>query len=480
MFARVRVRLRRLTLGQVAVVLGVGFGFFPFWFRFFPHYRVAPPLDVRDFSAALWAGGVYGLLLVGLFGFYWLGYKRSWVEGRSLGWLLGVTGVFCVPLLFTYPINANDVFRYFMRGRIFSIYGENPYLLAPTSFPADVFLPLGGEWVGFTSPYGPLWELLASGVGWLAQDSLLVGLLGFKLLAVVCHLGVGVVVWWVCDVGNPAGRTRRTLLWLWNPALLLMFVVDAHNDALMLFWLALGYLVWLKNKPTLGFLILCLAPLSKPIGLLPLPFFFVAFLAGERSWQEKGRFAVLTIVGGLGLLWVTFLPFGSPIYLLERLLAESLGSAGFSPGILLYLIGRELSVNWLAVINQVGTGLLGVFVLGLTWAVWRGRPVVRAGADVFAGYFATALTFRIWYATWPLLWLLFDGGDGVEEDGRLPAGVSFLFTTQLSVVIYNHIGNYVFDGVHFWGHLIGVPFVFGVPLGVWWWVRAKKRKEYLS
>jgi hypothetical protein len=47
---------------------------------------------------------------------------------------------------------------------------------------------------------------------------------------------------------------------------------------------------------------------------------------------------------------------------------------------------------------------------------------------------------------------------------HLQAGLLFLLTTQLSVLIYGHLRVYALGGDHFPAHLIGVPFTFGLPL----------------
>ena len=47
---------------------------------------------------------------------------------------------------------------------------------------------------------------------------------------------------------------------------------------------------------------------------------------------------------------------------------------------------------------------------------------------------------------------------------RLRAGIWLLLTTQLSVLIYGHLRVYILDGDFFLAHLIGVPFVFALPL----------------
>src|SRR5690606_28568743 len=167
----------------------------------------------------------------------------------------------------------------------------------------------------------------------------------FKALTLLAHLSVGIVIW-QSTAGLPAnGRAARTLLWLWNPALLLTFVMDAHNDALMLLWLALGYLLWQRDRPLPAFLMMCLAPLTKGIGLLPLPFFFVEMVRQLPAGQPRLRFIVGSVGGGLVLALLAFLPFGSPLDLVQRLLLEAADVGGFSPVTLLILLAQALGIS---------------------------------------------------------------------------------------------------------------------------------------
>ncbi|MCA9995764.1 MAG: polyprenol phosphomannose-dependent alpha 1,6 mannosyltransferase MptB, partial [Anaerolineales bacterium] len=240
-------------------------------FPLIPRYNQTPLADVRTFTPSLGAGLAYGLLLLALYGLYGLAYQRlqtsqkdhakaqrrkdklvlfaplrlcvKFFNSASLPFILLTTAVFALPLLFTYPINANDVYRYFIRGRITAVYATSPYSQPPASFATDPYLPLAGEWADATSPYSPVWELTAAAITHLAPDNLLLGLLLFKLLGLGLHLLTAVLIHHILKPQPTHNRLAATLLWAWNPALLLFFVTDAHNDTLMLLWLTLGILV---------------------------------------------------------------------------------------------------------------------------------------------------------------------------------------------------------------------------------------------
>ncbi|MFO7540419.1 MAG: hypothetical protein R6X32_20460, partial [Chloroflexota bacterium] len=448
----------------------------PIWFPLGPYAGQHPLPDIRTFTPSLAAGLLYGLwflLLYGLYGLAALRLRRL-PQLPGLAWLLGTAFFLGIPQLFAFPINATDLYRYFIRGRIFSVYGQNPYVVEAASLTGDPFWRFAGEWATATSPYGPLWELTAGGVtGLVAQggDNLLWGLLAFKLLGLLTHLANGALIWHILAGVTPQRQATMTLLWLWNPALFNIFVIDGHNDGLMLFWLLLGYLVWQRRQqpapswsmwPLPAFLLMVLAPLTKPIALLALPFFFIGMwhTIPAKPFLLRLRFALACLAGSLLLLWLAFWPFGSPFDLATRLLDEAAGG-GFSPLTLLYLLLIQVMdgvpVNWL--LNGARLLFVGAGLLWLWWGFADKRPSIRGAADIFTAYLWHAFSFRLWYAAWAFPWLLLD-----DRSYWRRVGFWFLLTTQLSVLIYGHLRFYALGGSLVWSHLIGVSFTFGLPL----------------
>ena len=440
----------------------LGYALLPIRFPLLSTYDDLPLSDVRAFAPSFLNGLGYALHFLLLYGLYVIAWRLARRGGASRAFVLLAPLLLALPLMLTYPINATDVFRYFVRGRVLAVHGESSLAVPPSAFPEDPFAPLAGEWGDETSPYGPLWELLAAGVTIVSGQNLLASLLIFKLLGLAAHLGSGLLLWQSMSEEPPGKRAGRTLLWTWNPALLYMFVVDAHNDALMLFWLILGY--WLmahRRRPLVGLLVAFLSPLTKLIGLLPVPFFFLEQWHQLPSWSQRLRFLAASAVGGSTLTVLLFSPFGSPFALILRLLEEASENAGFSPGILLVLgaqrLGYRLTIDPVSV---AGMALLLIVALVLLWLTWQGRSALRSAADVIGAYLLTALTYRLWYSIWPFPWLLLDSRSG----RRLHVVLWFLLTTQLSVVIYGHVRVHLLQGDHLVAHLLGVPFTFLLPL----------------
>lgn len=455
---------RKLPFSILIFTLFGGYLTVAIWFPLLPYVNQVPQQDVLSLAPSLGEGILYGLLLVGLFIIYGVIFWRI-REGEtavSLPSLLAVSLLCALPLLLTYPINATDIYRYIVRGRIKSAYGLNQFDVPPIRIEMDPFVAFAGEWSDATSPYGPLWELVATAVTAVSGTRLTGGILLFKLVALLCFMGIGYLVWTTSIEHTLRSRTAATWLWLGNPALMFTFVVNGHNDALMLFWGVAAFLLLKRKRPYGAIVCVTLAALSKPIGLLIFPFIWLPLLRQLSTWKRRLLqmllFSSLTII----VVWIIFLPFGSPLPLIRRLVQELAGGAGFSWVALLVLSVRQ--IGWpitLASVVLTAQLLFAGYTFFLMWQVWNGRSPFRQTTFIFAGYFYQAANFRIWYASWLLPWLLLEKP---HHERWVKTAVFFLLTSQLSVLIYGHMRVFLLGDSHLLAHLIGVPFTFLLPI----------------
>ena len=474
--APIRQNLVWLTIFSFA-----GYLILVFWMPLWRWFSRLPLPDIRTFTPSPVTAVLYALWFCGMFLVYWLAFRAiRWGERPlrpgsaqtfSLPAILITTSLFAILLVHTFPFNATDLYRYVIRGRIQSTYQESPFATPPNQFTDDPFADFAGEWGNATSPYGPIWEITAGLLTQMSRENFLAGLLLFKVVAATSFLINTVLIWLLLAQQKTAVRAAYTLLWAWNPALLLIFIADGHNDGLMIMWLLLGLLISRRGHPTAGFLVMLLAPLTKPVGILALPFFFLAAVRAMPDWKTRGKFILIITLGAVTLTAITFLPFGSPLDLLSRLVREIAAVPGFSLAVMLMFIttlfGQPISSTLVSTIGAAATATAVLIGIWLLWRTWQGRSPFRSTADIFGVYILQALSFRIWYTTWPFPWLLLDdieGDRGGRFGYRLRVGFWLLFTGQLSVLIYGHLRVYALGGSHVAAHLIGVPFTFGLPL----------------
>lgn len=446
------------------------------WMPLAPHAAPIPRPDVATFAGGPWGSLAYSALLLALFWLAWQAYRAVLASDRPvrLATILLPAALFSALLIGAFPINALDIYNYLLLGRVQAIFGYNPYLVASAAIPQETWLPYAGEWGKAVSPYGPAFQVAANAIAWLSGDDLLAGLLLFKTLAALTMLGSAALIWLLLARSAPNRRAAHTLLWAWNPALLLSFVMNAHNDGLMIFWLLAGLWLVQRQQRVLGFTVMLLAPLTKLSGLLPIPFLLLAALHSLPTLRGRLRLLLGVALAWLVVASLAFLPYGSPLLLLQRLARTALG-AGYSPLALLLMAaddwGMPIQREGLA---QAGLALLALLGATLLWRTWRGRSAHRAAADINVAYPLLTLGFRIWYATWPFPWLLLDAPDAPEEATpnqrtqrlrafRLRAGLLYLLTTQLSVLIYGPLRLALLEGSLYWAHVVGVAFVFGLP-----------------
>ena len=197
----------------------------------------------------------------------------------------GAALVFNCTLLLMYPTGAADLFDQIFRARELAVYGKNPFLYPPADplFAQDAFRKYVGGWASTTSPYGPVWELLAAGTAWLAGADLWRALLFFKGLVILAYAGSAMLIYATLWRVRPGWAARGLLFFAWNPLILWETAGNGHNDMVMVFFTLLS-LYLLARGPRAALwapAALALGVLSKFVPVLLLPILLVAI------WQER-------------------------------------------------------------------------------------------------------------------------------------------------------------------------------------------------
>ncbi len=215
---------------------------------------------------------------------------------------------------------SQDMLLYGLYGRMVTTHHVNPYSVAPTTIPQDMLQMILGA--HSTAPYGPVWTDLSILVTLLAHDSVANILLGFRLIGLIAHLSNAILIWVILAKLKPEKRLAATLLYAWNPIILLLSIAQMHYEVVLTLLVLLAVLFFLRNSLILGWVLIVLAALVNPLALLLLPLFLrmimkqihflhlgwrilwwpaltvisvsAATLAYMPYWQQGGSIGILT------------------------------------------------------------------------------------------------------------------------------------------------------------------------------------------
>ena len=240
-----------------------------------------------------WTVVVSGFALgVGVaFGCYvaaWRAARRLRPTPGRLTFVLVLATLGSVVLLPAYPLLSDDIFYSIFCGRIIAHYGQNPFLQPPAHFAPNPFLRYTG-WQESTMPYGPLWALLSGGLSKLAGDSLLVNVLAFKGLEAVAHLASAVLIALLLRRLRPERVLAGTVLWAWNPLVLIESAGHGHNDGVMVALILLALVCVVYRRPAWALPVLVLAATIKFAALVLLPLTVVYAARSYANWPARLR-----------------------------------------------------------------------------------------------------------------------------------------------------------------------------------------------
>ncbi len=350
-----------------------------------------------------YAGGVGLLFLLYLRGLRLCRLTEPRVAARVV---FAVAAALAAAFALMYPVNAIDLFIYAVRSRVFTAHAANPQAVPPAAFPDDPLMAFASaEWADDTSPYGPLWTLVAAPATSLAGDDHGLALAAFKLLAVAATLGGGWLVYAIVRAEAPARAPAAALAYLWNPLVLWEGPGNGHNDALLAVPLLLALLAWVRRRDALLPACLVVGGALKYVTLPLLPLAVVALWRrpGPDHTRVRTLALGLALAAAVGLL--SLAPFFDPAATIQSALAQ--GSIALtSPAWLAIATLRGLLPGEVArgLVRALTTALFlaGLALLGRV--VWRTpERLPRASFELLALLLATASwNFRPWYLIWPL------------------------------------------------------------------------------
>jgi len=229
------------------------------------------------------------------------------------GVIAGFTVLFGITYLFAPGGMTQDIFRYGLYGRMVAVYHVNPYAVSLASFPHDIMQQGLAQGSAGTSPFAPAWIDFCIPVVLLARDSIANVLLGFRSLGLIAHVLNSILIWLILAKLRPQTRIAATLLYAWNPLVLLMSVAGMHVEVVALLLLLCAIFFFQRNLPLLAWAFVLLAVLTNLFCLLLVPL-FSRLLAKDARALAAGRkvlWWLIVLVITLLLIFLAYVPYWS-------------------------------------------------------------------------------------------------------------------------------------------------------------------------
>jgi hypothetical protein len=423
-----------------AASLRVDPSFLPGWGKSFydglrsllPHDWVNAPLQAIPDRA------VTMLLYVALVSVLWAAYLaavhtasrapgRERVAGDRFHPLAGIlvgTALFGGICLLWPALFSSDVYAYAVQGKMQVAHDLNPLVFPPKVMRPDPLVGLS-PWQDIPSVYGPIWLIVTRGLSAVAQalgggtDTYL---LLFKALGLALLLASTALVWAIGgQLKWDAGRRKAaTILFGWCPLLIIDFVGNGHNDALLVFMVLAAIWLHLRGWWPLAVAALVGGGLIKLSGYFLLPAYGVLLLRTSGNRREGVKRAAVGIAVALSVAALVYLPYMSalPGAITSQPLAGSYGpSIGLVVRRALVDIGMTLRGSLTPADLTAGqaTDAVSLPIWNGALLIWGGLAIafsliakdieslLRAWGWVLFTYLVIG---SVWFMPWYITWLL--------------------------------------------------------------------------
>ncbi len=254
--------------------------------------------------------GTVMILIMSFIAYFWGTIKltSSNINIRSLlTYALIISGV----LLFLWPVLSIDIFFYMGIGRVFTEFGQNPYVIPYASMVSDTLYPsINNVWSALPSFYGPLLTSIFIFLSSISGDNILVSLFIFKLFFVLINLLNIFLLYKLFK------NKFVVYLYALNPLVLFELAGTAHNDSLINFFLLLSLVFILSKrqlllKTLLSATFIIFSFLVKFTTIIFIPIFFLFTFFRFKTKRDKLVYVVSLAFLVIANNFVFFFPYGN-------------------------------------------------------------------------------------------------------------------------------------------------------------------------
>jgi hypothetical protein len=301
--------------------------------------------------------------------------------------------------LISLPMFSRDLFAYLGFGRLWSIYGLNPYAVGYKSI-SDEYSPYA--WFEASTNYGPLATLISYFPGMGSQISVIYGIFIYKILTLLSCL---VFLWLLRRLLEQLKLSVPIYLMIaLHPMILIEGLVNSHNDVFVLPLLVIIIASILQKKWMQLALVAPLLPLFKtPLGII------TAFVAFYFLFNQKIRHFL--VVSGLTCLGMGLFLFSMGTfqniqnYTSGSQLFNSFSFLGAFEWLLIQLFYEKYAATGVAFLSYFGPKIGSIAsILFLSFFIWK-----KKNEDILKNLSIVMMVIVFFFATqyWPWYGLWF-------------------------------------------------------------------------
>lgn len=347
--------------------------------------------------------------------------KELFQSTKKMFLFMAIVAVIFVAVL---PFTSSDVFYYLGVGRLDSTYHQNPYYTTIKEFveqadnskylQTDTVLAQGydNDWADTTVVYGPIWTLMCQLVASLSLGSIDFGLLIFKLVNVLVHLGNCYLIYKISH------KKLFTLLYGLNPFILIEGIACVHNDIFVILCILVAlYFLRKKKNLVVSVAFLAMATAIKYFAIMILPFIIIYYFREEKPSKRLGRCIQY------GCLFLVFLVIPYLLYIRDGQVLSGLLAQQEKLAKSFYIILTEYFKEPTLSVSVVNHVLLGGFTIiyFFTCVILLNQKEIRLRTEMKkANYFIMAFLFLLitnfqpWYIMWLFPLLMWQSAENIR------------------------------------------------------------------
>lgn len=310
--------------------------------------------------------------------------------------------------LFVRPYLSIDLYSYVAQGYLGIIPGHNPYseeakaVLNTTLGPRLV--EYGWRPVHGITPYGALWtELEIAAVKMTGNIS--TAILLIKTLVVAASLATATLIWRILGRIDPKAQLLGTLLYLWNPMIIVEFAAEGHNDAVMIMFVLAAFLFCVSRRLVLSIVAVLLGVFTKYLPLIFIPAQVVYLWEGRRDWKRFVSNMMLGLLIGFAIALLLYSPLwiGLDTFKGVFLQGQPNQTSTLPSGVLLWLLRHLVSAERDMQISARIIGIFyGILVMAFSLALRDKSRLRTVFAYIALSYVLLgASTYLPWYVGLP-------------------------------------------------------------------------------